>query len=129
MAKTTYSTLVILPGNSPKNKEWAISARGAFMSLFKSVIINEYDHWNNNKESIDLNLEANKLAGIIRSADQPIEIFAKSAGIILVLYAVHNKIISASKIHKCIFECKFIIRNAYRSYLSGGDFCNRIRYN
>lgn len=104
MTKTSDLTLVILPGNSPKNKEWAISAHGAFMSMFKSVVVDEYDHWNKNREeSIDLNLEANKLAKIIESANRPIEIFAKSAGTILVLYAVHYKIISASQIHKCVF--------------------------
>ena len=98
------STLIILPGNSPKNKEWAISAREAFMSMFKSVVIDEYDHWSNNREeSLDLKLEANKLAKIIDSVDQPIEIFAKSAGTVLVLYAVHNKIIDMSKVHKCVF--------------------------
>jgi hypothetical protein len=103
MVKTINSTLIILPGNSPKNKEWAISAREAFTPMFNEVIINEYDHWTNGKETIDLDLESNKLAKIINSASQPVEIFAKSAGTILVLYAVHNKIIDASKIRKCVF--------------------------
>lgn len=96
-------TLVVLPGNSSKNREWMFAAQAAFRPIFKQVIMDEYDHWSNSKETIDLNIEAAKLSAIVDSVEQPVEIFAKSAGTILVLYAIHNKIIDPKKILKCVF--------------------------
>lgn len=85
------SNLIILPGNGPTNKEWAEKARDFFASHFKSVTIQYYDHWSNNAELIDIDIELKKLTNTLNTLNGDIVFLAKSAGTVLTMYAVHSK--------------------------------------
>lgn len=97
------SNLIILPGNNLVNKEWVEKARDFFASHFKSVSVQYYDHWQNGNEIIDIAVECKKLAGTFQSLKGNVTIFAKSAGTILTMYAIHTKVLNSSLIKRCVF--------------------------
>lgn len=97
------SNLIILPGNGPTNKEWAEKARDFFVNQFKSVTIQYYDHWSNNAELIDIDIELKKLTNTINTLNEDIVILAKSIGTALAMYALYSKKVYASQISKCVF--------------------------
>ena len=95
--------LIILPGNGDVNKEWAEKARDFFASHFKSVTIQYYDHWSNNAELIDIDIELKKLTNVVNTLNGDIVILAKSIGTALAMYAFYSKSIDMSRITKCVF--------------------------
>lgn len=97
------SNLIILPGNSYVNKEWAEKARDFFASNFKSVSIQYYDHWSNRSELIDIDIELKKFTDTMSILSGDVAILAKSVGTILTMYAIYSKSVDMSRITKCIF--------------------------
>ncbi|MCL4480496.1 MAG: hypothetical protein M1113_03305 [Candidatus Thermoplasmatota archaeon] len=97
------SNLIILPGNGPTNKEWAEKARDFFVNHFKSVTIQYYDHWSNNAELIDIDIELKKLTNTLNTLNGDIVILAKSIGTVLAMYAFYSKTVDASQISNCVF--------------------------
>ena len=95
--------LIIFPGNGPTNKEWSEKARDFFATDFKSVTIQYYNHWSNNAELIDIDVELKKLTDAVNTLSGDIVILAKSVGTILTMYAIYSKAIDVSRIKKCVF--------------------------
>lgn len=95
-------TLIVLPGNSPRNKAWGDGAAEYFGGMFDDVYVQYYDHWESGDEFIDLDRESEKLKERVANdgADVNLYIFAKSIGTILTLVAVHRSLVAPQK---CVF--------------------------
>jgi len=89
--------LILLPGSSPRNKEWIEKVRDELGDLFDESLIMYYTHWNSNG-NMDRQLEIENLSKIANIED--CVIFAKSAGIGVSLGAIKSKKINPTK---CIF--------------------------
>lgn len=97
------NTLIILPGNSPKNKLWGEGIAKAFGGLFDDVYQQSYTHWETGEETIDFDHELEKLRSVIMSetrTDIQYYIFAKSFGSLLALMSVHRGFITPKQ---CVF--------------------------
>lgn len=95
--------LVILPGNSPKNKTWGEEVAATYGAQFDAVYQQDYDHWESGEETIDFEREAEKLRDAVASdggADVEHYVFAKSFGSILTLLSVHKGYVVPAK---CVF--------------------------
>lgn len=90
--------LVILPGNSKSNRVWSEKTADAFSELFPDQYIQAYSHWDEGKEIIDFDIEARKLEENAKEGE--FSIIAKSAGAMLVIYAVSKGLIKPAK---CVF--------------------------
>ncbi len=95
---TKLMKLVILPGNSHLNKEWAENASSFFSKDFEDRYVQNYLHWDNEQDTINFEVEAKKLVENI--GDTECTILAKSAGAMLAIYCVSKNLI---KPRKCIF--------------------------
>lgn len=103
--------LIILPGNSPSNKEWADSAKQSFSNSFTDIYVQSYSHWDTGKEFIDFDIELEKLVENVR--DDDCMVLAKSAGAMLTIYGVHeNKFFPK----RCVFlglPIRFAVENGF----------------
>ena len=89
--------LLLLPGNSPRNKEWIEAVRDALRDDFDKTAIQYYDHWKDEAlGGIDINREIKKLPEIIKEFDN-YAVFAKSAGMLLALKAISEGVLSPQK--------------------------------
>ncbi len=85
--------LIVLPGNSLKNKAWGELIASHYASQFDSVFMMEYDHWESGEANIDFTREAEKLEVHRTTLKEGVEItlFAKSAGSLLALLVLQQK--------------------------------------
>lgn len=92
--------LIVLPGNSPKNKAWGELIREHYALKFDSVFMTEYDHWVRGEPNIDFTIEAEKIQTHVDSLlpDTEITLFAKSAGTLLGLRVIHSKILKPVRV-------------------------------
>jgi hypothetical protein len=86
--------ILILPGNGSNNAAWLEKTSGFLKNDFE-IIAHSYNHWSSGEQFIDLQKEVDGLAGI-----NPEYVFAKSAGIMVTLLAIQQKVV-APKI--CMF--------------------------
>ncbi|MBU4209833.1 amidohydrolase [Patescibacteria group bacterium] len=91
--------LILLGGNGVVNKEWIKKIERVLKPNFVSTKILNYDHWQTNQPMIDLDKEKEKLTKIAKNSGNFV-IFAKSAGILIVLKTIFENKISPKK---CIF--------------------------
>lgn len=94
--------LIVLPGNSLKNKAWGELMLEMYTSQFDSAFMLEYDHWVSGEATIDFVREEEKLRAHVATmpADTEIILFAKSAGSLLAFLAIHHRAITPSH---CVF--------------------------
>ena len=87
--------LIVLPGNSLKNKAWGELVVEHYAPIYNSSFLLTYDHWVNGESNINFVTEAKKLQSHVDSLAQGTEItlFAKSAGSLLGLIVMHNKVV------------------------------------
>lgn len=90
--------LITLGGNSPANQFWTEGIEKIFKQNFDQITQIVYNHWQDNKPLIDLDIEVDKLAKKARG--QKAVIFAKSAGILVTLKAIYENKINPTK---CLF--------------------------
>lgn len=94
--------LILLAGNSLKNKEWVQQVEASLRDLFTSTYIHEYRHWMSGSDDfINMDMELERLKSYLTS--QPAEdyiVFGKSVGTILALKGIHENMLSPKK---CIF--------------------------
>ncbi|MDQ5913709.1 MAG: hypothetical protein QG623_328 [Patescibacteria group bacterium] len=76
--------LLILGGNSQRNKEWVHEVNSFVKDIFENTIIHEYRHWGTDLDILDFDLE---LDSITREAAEVgnYGVFAKSVGSLLSL--------------------------------------------
>lgn len=91
--------LILLGGNSAINKQWLKDLAAALKPHFPAVLIHHYRHWETGEELIDLDYELDILSKIVQSQD-PYTVIAKSAGVLLTLKGVAEKILNPQK---CVF--------------------------
>lgn len=84
-----------MPGNSVKNKVWGELMFAHYAPNFDSVFMLEYDHWVSGEPNLNFEVEAQRLQAHVDSltAGTEITLFAKSAGSLLGLMVMHNKIL------------------------------------
>ena len=73
--------LVILPGNSNKNKAWGEVMSKHYSSSFDATFMQNYDHWLSGEEVINFETEAEKLRDAVqKDSEEDVEytVFAKS---------------------------------------------------
>jgi hypothetical protein len=85
--------ILILGGNNPDNKAWVHALGQVFSKHFNHVLIHEYLHWFDNRESIDLDKEAVRLQTTVGDCHIDV-VFAKSAGTIIALKAMLANVIT-----------------------------------
>ena len=89
--------LILLAGNSIKNKEWIEGIKSALEEFFDSTEIQYYNHWSTGAPFISYPNELNALKKIAKGN---YVIFAKSAGVVLTLMAFDEGWL---KPEKCVF--------------------------
>lgn len=87
--------LIVLPGNSPRNREWGVACAEYFTEQFDSVWMAEYEHWASGEQWIDLACEEERLRQHIANlpAEVTVYIFAKSIGSILAVNAAAHGVV------------------------------------
>lgn len=91
--------LILLGGNSLKNKEWIYRVSSVLEPLFEEIKVQDYKHWESGEEIINLEGELRVLEETTKNFEEYI-VFAKSAGVVLTLKGVHEKKINPKK---CVF--------------------------
>ena len=76
--------LLLLSGNSPRNKAWIDVVDSNLSELFTQTLVHQYAHWETGADFIDFDLELSRLTDAV-TMHQPYAIFAKSVGSILTL--------------------------------------------
>jgi hypothetical protein len=85
--------LILLPGNSKRNKTWLETVDTRLQKYFKNTYRQNYSHWDKGEPEIDLSFELKKLNKNTPNL-RPYAIFAKSVGTLLALKAIYeNKIL------------------------------------
>jgi hypothetical protein len=94
--------LIILPGNSVKNKAWGELMLEHYDPQFDSAFMLTYDHWESGEGNIDFVREVEKLSAHIGTLPVGTEIvlFAKSAGSLLAFRSIYHGVIMPSR---CVF--------------------------
>lgn len=90
--------LILLGGNSPTNKQWLHDLATVLKTHLPSSYIHHYRHWETGEELIDLDYELEVLTKNLPAV--PYIVLAKSAGVLLTLKGVAEKLLSPQK---CIF--------------------------
>ncbi len=94
--------LVILSGNSVKNKGWGELMLAEYGPRFDSTFMLDYDHWVSGEPTINFVVEERKIAAhvAVLPADTEIVLFAKSVGSLLAFTTIAHGVL---KPIKCIF--------------------------
>jgi hypothetical protein len=92
--------LIVLAGNSLKNKGWGELILEHYAPQFDSTFLLAYDHWVSGEPNINFVQEEAKLKTHIESLAPEAEIilFAKSAGSLLALLAIHHGILNPERV-------------------------------
>ncbi len=93
--------LILLGGKHKSNKDWIINVETALKEYFDSSHVHEYTHWQTGEDLIKIEDEIEKLLAHVKdNDDKEYVIFAKSAGAVLAIKAIHEKKLAPLK---CIF--------------------------
>ena len=92
--------LIILPGNSQRNREWGLAARAAYENRFEQIYNHEYLHWQTGEPNINLEAELERLTLAVADWREPYRICAKSIGSLLaVLGTARGRLVP----ERCLF--------------------------
>lgn len=91
--------LILLGGNSVENKQWLQDFSAVLHSHFASIYTHDYRHWERGEQFIDLDYELDALSKAI-SLEQPYTIVAKSAGVLLAVKGITEKVLQPKT---CVF--------------------------
>lgn len=91
--------LLLLGGVSPENKEWVYEVEAALAPLFEKTVVHEYAHWTSAISHMDFNHELRAVRGKAREMGKYV-IFAKSAGVVLSLKGIHERVFDPES---CLF--------------------------
>jgi len=92
-----YMNLLLLSGNSKRNKEWIHRVGEALSDSFSSTLVHHYRHWDSGEEFIDLDYELGKVVQEAQNL-KSYSIFAKSVGSILALKGTVAQLLQPSSI-------------------------------
>lgn len=91
MKKSMKKKVIIIGGNSSKNNAWVQRAAKIYTPTY-DVIPFSFSHWETDQTDIDFKWELQKLVKIVAAYDEYF-IVAKSAGALLALMGIHEKVI------------------------------------
>jgi len=88
--------LIVLPGNSLKNKAWGELILEHYTPQYDSSYMLAYDHWESGEPNINFTKEEAKLQAHAESLspDTEIILFAKSAGSLLALLSINHRVLN-----------------------------------
>lgn len=92
--------LLILPGNSQRNKAWGEACAQHFLDWFDVVYVQNYNHWSTGEQRIDFEAEIEKIDIIVTDNQTEVGewyVFAKSVGSLLALEAYADGVIDPKK--------------------------------
>lgn len=90
--------LIVLSGNSLRNKEWGEQCVEAYKDLFDEAEMLYYNHWESGAEFIDIPAEIEKLNVIVtKTPEAELYVIAKSIGTIVTLVAKQQGVINPVK--------------------------------
>lgn len=91
--------LIVMPGNSFKNKGWGELVLEHYAPQYDSSYMLAYDHWESGEPNINFTKEEAKLRVHVESLppDTEIFLFAKSAGSLLALLAINNAVLNPAQ--------------------------------
>ncbi len=94
--------LLVLPGNSLKNKAWGEAIAEHYGPRFDQVINHQYEHWENGAPNIDFSRETERLREAVAAVPEGSELVvcAKSAGSLLTFIAVKAGALAPAR---CVF--------------------------
>ncbi len=94
--------LLVLPGNSPRNKAWGEACATFFQDYFDVVYLSNYNHWETGAQVINFTSELEKIDITVAAGEEDDEwyICAKSVGSLLALLAMHDELIVPNR---CVF--------------------------
>lgn len=113
--------LILLGGNHKSNKGWIEDVEREIRHMFDSTLIQYYKHWEEKAANIDFEKEMKELVSNTKGLKKLV-FFGKSAGTLLTLKAIYQKVISPEK---CIFvgtalnwakACGLDINNWFESF-------------
>ncbi|MDD3662049.1 MAG: hypothetical protein PHG63_03195 [Candidatus Dojkabacteria bacterium] len=85
--------LIILPGNSTKNREWAQDIAEKLKDVFARVYVHEYAHWDQEGSRLDFERERQRVKAAV-AGRVSYAVFAKSAGALLSLDMIDQEELS-----------------------------------
>lgn len=94
--------LIVLPGNSVKNKAWGELMIQHYSHQFDSVYLALYDHWESCEENINFAREEEKIREYVSSLapGSEVTVFAKSVGSLLAFLSIsHGAVLPV----RCVF--------------------------
>ena len=96
------SHLIVLPGNSPRNRAWSESCVDYFSLQFNTVHMQTYDHWESAEQWLDFAIEQHKLQQHVAElpTSTAVTIMAKSIGTILALKSIKHAEVAPTR---CVF--------------------------
>lgn len=92
----TKKVLVILGGNSPKNKEWVIDMSSYFGSIYTTVEI-IYSSWDSPGSDVNFDKELKTLQKKVNTYKE-YSIIAKSAGLLVALIGIKAMVLKPDKV-------------------------------
>lgn len=99
----TKPKLILLPGNSLRNRDWLYHAGAHYAETgwFAEIYLHEYEHWQTGETEIDMPGELLRFQAALH-ADTPHQyvIIAKSIGSIMALLAIQKEFITPTH---CVF--------------------------
>src|SRR3989344_4873764 len=104
--------LLMLPGNSKRNRAWIETVESKIKDLFEETRILNYDHWQNGQEMIDFETERGKLAELLAGWNDYL-VFAKSVGSLLTLFGSRDGVLKPKGALLCGFPWSFADQIGY----------------
>lgn len=93
--------LLMFSGNSLRNRDWIYEAREQFRDSFDSTHVQNYAHWTNGDDWIDLPHELTVLAAANKDFKTEYGVFAKSIGTVLAAQALERALIKPKFLLLC----------------------------
>jgi len=118
--------LLILPGYSEHNKDWALDVESYFLKRGNAkVLIHEWRHWREDYKSTNIGYEAGKI--VSKAGTKKYCVTAKSFGTRVLATLLMDKLINADKVVVCgIPTTNNDARKLYKASFSMIDFNNII---
>lgn len=92
--------IILLPGNSPLNKEWIYEIDTLLKSKGVETFVLEYAHWETGENMINFNDELSRLKAALPEGFMKASVIAKSAGVVLTGQAIKTGLLVPKS---CIF--------------------------
>jgi hypothetical protein len=92
--------LLVVPGNSQRNKAWGEAAAQHFLEWFDVIYVQNYNHWSTGEERINFADEIEKIDVTVTDNQNEVGewyVFAKSVGSLLALEAFADGVIDPKR--------------------------------